>query len=73
MLRITAGRFRGRPIQTVKDNAVRPTTGRVRESVFQILGARVEDALFLDIFSGSGLMGFEALSRALSRIRHIGL
>lgn len=68
MLRLTGGQFKGRVIQTVKDKAVRPTTGKVRESVFQILGARLDNAMFLDIFSGSGLMGFEALSRGARRV-----
>ena len=63
MLRITAGKYKGRTIKTVLGKDVRPTTARVRESLFQIIGPRIIDANFLDIFGGSGCMGLEALSR----------
>lgn len=63
MLKITAGKYKGRSIKTVQGKDVRPTTARVRESLFQILGHRLEGANFLDIFGGSGCMGLEALSR----------
>ncbi|KYH32497.1 16S rRNA (guanine(966)-N(2))-methyltransferase RsmD [Neomoorella mulderi] len=63
MLRIIAGQARGRRLRTPKGRATRPTSDRVREALFNILGARVIDSLFLDLFAGSGAVGLEALSR----------
>lgn len=63
--RLTGGDMRGRIVH-VPGNApagFRPTTGRVREAVFNLLGDLVEDARFLDLYAGAGLMGLEALSR----------
>lgn len=62
-MRIIAGSLKGRKLFTPKDRAIRPTSDRVRESLFSILGARVIDAQFLDLFSGVGACGIEALSR----------
>lgn len=62
-MRIIAGRWRGRPIHAPKGRGVRPTSDRVRESIFGILGPRVPGAAVLDLFSGTGAMGLEALSR----------
>ncbi len=63
MVRISGGRLRGRVLQTPTDLRVRPTTGRVRESLFAMLGSRLVGAKVLDLFAGSGLLGMEALSR----------
>jgi 16S rRNA (guanine966-N2)-methyltransferase len=63
MIRITGGTLRGRYIDSPKNQAVRPTTGKVRESLFSSLQTRLHGARFLDLFAGSGLMGFEAVSR----------
>ena len=63
MIRITAGVYRGRQIKSPADKAIRPTTSRVRESVFARIQFELPDARFLDCFSGSGLMGIEAVSR----------
>jgi 16S rRNA (guanine966-N2)-methyltransferase len=62
-LRVIGGSLKGRKLVSVKGNAIRPTADRVRESIFNILGARVEDATVLDIFAGTGALGIEALSR----------
>jgi 16S rRNA (guanine(966)-N(2))-methyltransferase RsmD len=62
-LRIVAGRWGGRPIRAPRGLSVRPTTDRVREAVFGILGDRVEGASVLDLFAGTGAMALEALSR----------
>jgi 16S rRNA (guanine966-N2)-methyltransferase len=61
-MRIVAGRFRGRPLVTPRGRATRPTSDRVREAVFSILGS-VEDLRVLDLFAGSGALAFEAVSR----------
>jgi 16S rRNA (guanine966-N2)-methyltransferase len=63
MVRIIAGEWRGRRLQTVRGKGVRPTTDRVRESWMAALGGEVVGARVLDLFAGSGALGLEALSR----------
>jgi len=65
--RIIAGRFKGRRLKVPRGPAVRPTTERVREAVFDILGPRVAGARVLDLFAGTGAMALEALSRGAAR------
>lgn len=62
-MRIIAGKFKGRSLITMKDKSIRPTTDRVKESIFNLLQGCVEDANVLDLFAGSGALGIEALSR----------
>jgi 16S rRNA (guanine966-N2)-methyltransferase len=62
-VRIVAGRWRSRRLETPPGAATRPTSDRVREALFSILGPRVEGARVLDLFAGSGALGLEALSR----------
>ena len=64
--RISGGKDRGRRLQLPRGR-LRPTTERVRSAVFSILGDRVVGATVLDLYSGSGAMGLEALSRGASR------
>jgi 16S rRNA (guanine966-N2)-methyltransferase len=59
-LRIIAGELKGRKLVTVSGIKTRPTADRVRESIFNILGAGVRGALVLDLFAGTGAMGIEA-------------
>ncbi|MEW8977769.1 MAG: 16S rRNA (guanine(966)-N(2))-methyltransferase RsmD [Symbiobacterium sp.] len=66
-MRVIAGTAKGRPLKTVKGRDIRPTSDRVRESLFNILGPRTVDAEFLDLFAGSGAVGIEALSRGARR------
>jgi 16S rRNA (guanine966-N2)-methyltransferase len=63
MLRVIAGEHRGRRLQAPAGEATRPTSDRVREALFSILGSRVAGARVLDLFAGSGALGLEALSR----------
>lgn len=65
-MRIIAGEKRGHRIEAPPGRSTRPTSDRVRESVFNILGS-VEGAEVLDLYAGSGAMGLEALSRGASR------
>ena len=62
-MRIIAGIAKGHKLKTLKGKATRPTSGRVREAVFNIWGSKIKGAYFLDLFAGSGAMGLEALSR----------
>ena len=61
-MRVVAGAFRGRRIEAPRGRATRPTSDRVREALFSILGA-VDGLRVLDLFAGSGALGIEALSR----------
>jgi 16S rRNA (guanine966-N2)-methyltransferase len=67
-MRIVAGKFRSRILAPVKDLALRPTSDRLRETLFDILGERVEGAVFWDLFAGTGAVGIEALSRGARRV-----
>jgi 16S rRNA (guanine966-N2)-methyltransferase len=62
-LRIIAGQRRGKRLAGPRDRDIRPTTDRIRESIFNIIAYRVKDARVLDLFAGTGAMGLEALSR----------
>ncbi len=67
-MRIIAGRFRGTALAAPADNSIRPTSDRVREALFNILAhgdppLELADARVLDLFAGTGALGFEALSR----------
>jgi 16S rRNA (guanine(966)-N(2))-methyltransferase RsmD len=72
-MRIIAGRYRGHRLFSPAGLAVRPTSDRVRETLFAVLGSAVVDARFLDLFAGSGAVGLEALSggRAMQFLRSI--
>ncbi|HEX4600752.1 MAG TPA: 16S rRNA (guanine(966)-N(2))-methyltransferase RsmD [Gemmatimonadales bacterium] len=63
VIRVIAGEFKGRRLQTPKTDKVRPTADRVREAWFSILQRPVRGARVLDLFAGSGALGLEALSR----------
>jgi 16S rRNA (guanine966-N2)-methyltransferase len=66
-MRIVGGRFRGRALAGPKSDAIRPTSDRLRETIFNILAHSYDDAIegarVLDLFAGTGAMGLEALSR----------
>jgi 16S rRNA (guanine966-N2)-methyltransferase len=66
-MRIIAGQRRGHKFDGPRDQATRPTSDFVRESIFNILGGAVEGLLVLDLFAGTGALGLEALSRGASR------
>jgi 16S rRNA (guanine(966)-N(2))-methyltransferase RsmD len=63
MIRLTGGEWNGRKVKTPKGAATRPTSSRIREALFNVLGQDVLDRDFYDLFAGSGVVGFEALSR----------
>lgn len=62
-MRVIAGKFRGKKLNTVKENLIRPTSDRAKESLFNIIQSRLEDSRFLDLFAGSGSISIEAISR----------
>jgi 16S rRNA (guanine(966)-N(2))-methyltransferase RsmD len=62
-MRVIAGEFRSRRLKSIPGDATRPTPDRLRETLFDILGPRIEGATFLDGYAGTGAVGIEALSR----------
>ena len=70
-LTITGGTLRSRRVQTPPGRAVRPTPARVKEALFSILGSRVADARVLDLFAGTGALGFESLSRGAAHVTFV--
>lgn len=74
-MRITAGSLKGRRINfrkaqkaDKKESTLRPTSSKVRESIFNIIGALISDAQFIDLYAGTGAVGIEALSRGASTV-----
>src|SRR5262245_13909987 len=68
MARIIGGEGKGRRLEAPRGQATRPTAGRVRQTLFDVLAPRVPDCSFLDAFAGSGGVGLEALSRGADRV-----
>ncbi|WP_099188064.1 16S rRNA (guanine(966)-N(2))-methyltransferase RsmD [Tepidibacter mesophilus] len=66
-MRVISGSARGLKLKSPKNMDVRPTTDRVKESVFNIISDKVMDSFVLDLFSGTGSLGIEALSRGSER------
>ena len=62
-MKVIAGKYKGRALQSPKDPSISPTSGKVKEALFSILTEEINGARFLDIFAGSGAIGVEALSR----------
>ena len=65
-MRIIAGKFRSRQLKSIKGMVLRPTSDKLRETLFNVLAGLVADARFMDLFAGSGAVGIEALSRGAS-------
>lgn len=66
-MRVIAGSHKGRRLLSPTTNDIRPTSGRVKEALFSILGDRISGASMLDLFAGTGAIGIEALSRGAAR------
>ncbi|MDQ5846573.1 MAG: 16S rRNA (guanine(966)-N(2))-methyltransferase RsmD [Acidobacteriota bacterium] len=62
-MRVIAGKYRGRNLKSSPSLQVRPTSDRLRETLFNVIAPRIDGARFLDLCSGSGAVGIEALSR----------
>jgi len=70
-MRISGGELRNRPVAAPRGTATRPTPGRVKEALFSIVGERIEGARVLDLYAGSGAVGFEALSRGAAHVTFV--
>jgi len=66
-MRVITGSARGRKLMTMSGNDVRPTTDKVKESIFSIIQFQIPGSVVLDLFAGSGQLGIEALSRGASK------
>ncbi len=67
-MRIIAGTLRSRRLEAPAGLATRPTSDRLRETLFNVLAPRIDGAAFLDLYAGSGAVGLEALSRGAARV-----
>ncbi len=70
-MRIIAGRYKGRQLASPQWAGLRPTSDKLRETLFNILAPRVEGARVLDGFAGTGALGIEALSRGAARVTFV--
>jgi len=66
-MRVIGGEFRSRRLKTIPGLDTRPTPDRLRETLFDILAPRIADAVFVDVYAGTGAVGIEALSRGAAR------
>src|SRR5579862_9623592 len=69
-MRVIAGKFRSRRLKSPGVLPLRPTSDRLRETLFNVLGPRLEESLFVDLYAGTGAVGIEAASRGA---RHVVL
>jgi len=68
-LRVSGGEARGRRLKAPKN--IRPTQGMVKQAIFNMVGPRIEGAMVVDLFAGSGALGIEALSRGAARVTFV--
>src|SRR5580658_9508514 len=71
-MRVIAGKYRGRPLRSLRGTDIRPTSDRLRETLFNVLTAGnpevLEGSVWLDLFAGTGAVGIEALSRGARQV-----
>jgi 16S rRNA (guanine966-N2)-methyltransferase len=67
-LRVIAGIYRSRILKSLKGLALRPTSDRLRETLFNVLGSEIQGSRFIDVFAGTGAVGIEALSRGAEHV-----
>ncbi|MFZ7121162.1 MAG: 16S rRNA (guanine(966)-N(2))-methyltransferase RsmD [Eubacteriaceae bacterium] len=70
-MRVITGIAKGKRLINPKDNRIRPTTDRIKESLFNIINPFVNDSIFIDCFSGTGAIGVEAISRGAKEVYFI--
>jgi 16S rRNA (guanine966-N2)-methyltransferase len=67
-MRVIAGKFRSRKLQAPAGLEIRPTSDRLRETLFNVLSGVINDAVFIDLFAGTGAVGIEAISRGARQV-----
>jgi 16S rRNA (guanine966-N2)-methyltransferase len=67
-MRVIAGTYRSRPLAAPRGLSTRPTSDRLRETLFNVLSQRIAGALFADLYAGSGAVGIEAISRGANEV-----
>lgn len=67
-MRVIAGKYRSRLLKSLKGSALRPTSDKLRETLFNVLGPNIANSRFLDVFAGTGAVGIEALSRGAAEV-----
>ncbi len=70
-MRVIAGTYRSRPLTAPRGMATRPTTDRLRETLFNVLAPQIEGARFADLYAGTGAVGIEALSRGAAHVTFV--
>ncbi|HEU4479070.1 MAG TPA: 16S rRNA (guanine(966)-N(2))-methyltransferase RsmD [Pyrinomonadaceae bacterium] len=70
-MRVIAGKYRGRNLKSPTSIQVRPTSDRLRETLFNVIAPRTQEARFLDLCAGSGAIGIEALSRDAAHVTFV--
>ena len=70
-MRVIAGKYRGRNLKSPPSLQVRPTSDRLRETLFNVIAPRIHEARFLDLCAGSGAIGIEALSRGAAHVTFV--
>lgn len=70
-MRVIAGTYRSRTLAAPPGLSTRPTSDRLRETLFNVLAQRIQGAVFLDLYAGSGAVGIEALSRGADRVTFV--
>ncbi|HLZ33979.1 MAG TPA: 16S rRNA (guanine(966)-N(2))-methyltransferase RsmD, partial [Nitrospira sp.] len=70
-MRVIAGTYRSRPLAAPSGLSTRPTSDRLRETLFNVLAPRIQGAKFLDLYAGSGAVGIEAISRGAARVAFV--
>ncbi len=75
-MRVVAGKYRGRLLRSLRGVDIRPTSDRLRETLFNVLTAgnpeALESTVWLDLFAGTGAVGIEALSRGAEQVYFVG-
>ena len=67
-MRVIAGKFRSQPLASPKGRDIRPTSDRLRETMFNIIAPHIQNAVFADLFAGTGAVGIEAISRGARQV-----
>ena len=70
-MRVIAGTYRSRPLTAPRGMATRPTSDRLRETLFNVLAPHIEGARFADLYAGTGAVGIEALSRGAAHVTFV--